>query len=318
MPKPKGGLGRGLGALIPQGLPRQEDAQQHVATTAPQAQMAEEQTVAVAPTSFGILEVPTENISPNPHQPRQAIRPAELDELAASIREHGVLQPLVVTRAGEGRYSLIAGERRWRASILAGLSAVPVLVKEASSREMLELALVENLQRADLNPLEEAAAYRSLVEEFGLKQDEVATRVGKSRQAVTNSLRLLRLPQAVQESLSLGLIQEGHARAILQVPTEEGQLRLLERTVAEGLNVRQVEALARRLAETGRGQVEEQPTSEQQPLYSEVRDLEESFRNALGTRVQLSRSSRGGKLVIYFYSNEELDRIYGTIVGEEE
>jgi ParB family chromosome partitioning protein len=185
---------------------------------------------------------------------------------------------------------------------------------------MLELALVENLQRADLNPLEEAAAYKSLVDEFGLKQEEIASRVGKSRVAVGNALRLLKLPPAVQESLVLGLISEGHARAILQVPSEDAQLKLLHHTVANGLSVRQVEALARRLAAQPESapQQKEEPDTTQPPLYSEVHALEDRFRTALGTKVQLSRSSRGGKLVIYFYSDEELDRIYGTIVGDDE
>jgi ParB family chromosome partitioning protein len=300
MPKPKGGLGRGLGALIPPEITPDATVTTQTAT------------------DRGTLDVPVGSITPNPHQPRQAMEPHELEELAASIREHGVLQPLVVTRTANGKYSLIAGERRWRASMLAGLKTVPVLVKEASSREMLELALVENLQRADLNPLEEATAYKALVDEFGMKQEQVATRVGKSRQAVTNSLRLLRLPEAAQESLALGLITEGHARAILQVPTEAGQLRLLERTVADDLNVRQVEALARRLAEAA-NQQEKRTASQQEetPLYDELRELQERIMYALGAKVQLSRSRRGGKLVIYFSSDEELDRIYGAIVGEE-
>jgi ParB family chromosome partitioning protein len=183
---------------------------------------------------------------------------------------------------------------------------------------MLEMALVENIQRADLNPMEAALAYKSLVEDFGLTQEVVAERVGKSRTAVTNALRLLKLPAQVIEALSLELIEEGHARALLQVQNEQLMLRLLERTVADGLNVRQVEALARRLAGQGEPEAEREGAGEQkEELYSEARVLEERFRNALGTKVQLSRSSRGGKLVIYFYSDEELDRIYGTIVGEE-
>ena len=268
----------------------------------------------------GLFEVPIESISPNPYQPRQDMHADSLEELAVSIREHGVLQPLVVTGSGNGTYALIAGERRWRAARLAGLDTVPIIVKEATSSEMLELALVENLQRSDLNPIEAASAYRSLVEEFGLNQEEVAARVGKSRSAVSNSLRLLTLPPEVQQSLLLGMIQEGHARAILQVPDAAGQLRLLEHAVADGLSVRQVEALARRMSEAA-GQDEEptKPTpAADVALYDELRALEERFRNALGTKVQLSRSSRGGRLVIYFYSEEELDRIYGTIVGEEE
>lgn len=313
MAKRKGGLGRGLGALIPQTPPEQATQ-----PTEQPGRLPEEVDVSPSTPEAGIVEVATGDIGPNPRQPRQEMKSEELDELAASIREHGLLQPLVVTRVGGG-YLLIAGERRWRAAILAGLERVPAVVKEASSQEMLELALVENLQRADLNSLEEAAAYRSLVEEFGLKHDEVAARVGKSRGAVANSLRLLRLPLPVQEALALGIITEGHARAILQVPAEEGQLRLLEHTVASDLSVRQVEALARRLAEAaGQPQKPEDSEAEQPSLYDPVRDLEDRFRNALGTKVQLSRSSRGGKLVIYFYSDEELDRIYGTIVGEDE
>lgn len=321
----KGGLGRGLGALIPRGPAQQEDADQpqseavstdNTPVEAPLAPAAPAPDTTLSSQQGGLIEVSVDQISPNPRQPRQEMRPQELDELAASIREHGVLQPLVVTHAEEGKYHLIAGERRWRAAILAGLTVVPVIVKEATSREMLELALVENLQRADLNPLEEAHAYQSLLEEFGLRQEDISTRVGKSRQAVTNALRLLRLPHVVQESLTLGLITEGHARAILQVPGEEEQIRLMEAAVAEGLNVRQVEALARRLAERPEHKPE-RVEKQQEPLYKEVEALEEQFRTALGTKVQLSRSRRGGKLVIYFYSDEELDRIYGTIVGED-
>lgn len=317
MPKQRGGLGRGLSALIPPGPAPTEEARQEEPAT--EQQQFAPGGAPLAPAQ-GNLNAPVASISPNPRQPRQTMQPEQLEELAVSIREHGLLQPLIVARAEQpGKYNLIAGERRWRAAILAGLETVPVIVKEASPRGMLELALVENLQRADLNPLEEALAYRSLVDDFGLKQEEVAARVGKSRSAVVNSLRLLRLPAAAQESLALGLILEGHARAILQVPDQEQQLRLLERTVSDGLSVRQVESLARRLAEQA-AQPGEQNKEEprQTPLYNPMRDLEDRFRNALGTKVQLSRSSRGGKLTIYFYSDEELDRIYGTIVGEEE
>lgn len=321
MPKPKGGLGRGLNSLIPSGGQGQEEqtggpVQAHIPGMA-QMQPAGG---AVEVRATGLLHVPVDSISPNPHQPRGAFHEADLEGLAASIREHGVLQPLVVTEAGRGRYNLIAGERRWRACRLAGLEHVPVLIKEATSTEMLEMALVENLQRADLNPLEEAAAYRSLVDEFNLKQEEVAARVGKSRAAVANSLRLLRLPPAVLEAVASGAIEAGHARAILQVPGTEGQLLLAERIVSEGLNVRQAEAYARRMAEQpedNEDDKEEAGADKQKPLFDPLRSLEDRFRNALGTRVQLSRSRRGGRLVIYFYSDEELDRIYGAIVHEE-
>src|SRR3954447_4874198 len=336
MPKPKGGLGRGLNSLIPQQpyAPQTDTASESrsgeplsTEVAPPPEPVADlpvgstrQDTVMLTEYAPGFLDAPIASITPNPHQPRQAMRETDLDDLAASIREHGVLQPLVVTRA-EGRegYTLVAGERRWRAALLAGLNTVPVVVKEATPREMLELALVENLQRADLNPLEEAAAYKSLLDDFGMTQEDVSTRVGKSRVAVTNSLRLLTLPRPVQESLAAGLITAGHARAILQVQGEADQLRLLELAVADGLSVRQVEALARQLAERpAPPKQEEKVHEEEEPIFNEVRELEDRFRNALGTRVQLSRSSRGGRLVIYFYSNEELDRIYGTIVGDDE
>ena len=327
MQKRKGGLGRGLGSLIPQG-PAAGGEETDADHAANHAQVAASASVAPAARQAAPhaqdspLAVPTGAIVPNPHQPRQALAPDELEELADSIREHGVLQPLLVTRpAGGDSYVLVAGERRWRAAMKAGLDTVPVVVKEASSRQMLEMALVENLQRADLNPLEEASAYRALVDEFGLKQEEVAARVGKSRVAVGNSLRLLKLPEPILEALAQGQITEGHARALLQVPGETEQVWLLQKIIADGLNVRQVEAFARKLAERAE-QAEKADASETREqgkeLFDENRALEDRFRDVLGTRVQLSRSSRGGKLVIYFYSNEELDRIYGTIVGQEQ
>lgn len=319
MPKHKGGLGRGLDSLIPTSTQATSDSQ-------PQATPAADASSQTAPDrqtpQAGVLVVSVDSIAPNPRQPRGAFDVEGLEDLAASIREHGVLQPVVVTQAGsKGSYNLIAGERRWRAAMLAGLEQVPVIVKEATSREMLELALVENLQRADLNPLEEATAYRALVDDFGMKQDEVADRVGKSRQAVTNSLRLLGLPHDIQAALNAGDITAGHARALLQVHDTEMQLQIAQRIVSEGLNVRQVEALARRLAE--QAAAEEEATDEEpqeghgDSLYDPIRDLEEQFRTALGTKVQLSKSRRGGRLVIYFYSDEELERIYGTIIRDE-
>jgi ParB family chromosome partitioning protein len=233
MPR-KRGLGRGLDALIP---------------TDPEQQPQVKDDVWDA-TRGGLVEVPVDAVQPNPRQPRFSINENELAELAASIREHGLIQPLIVTRLGplsseESGYQLIAGERRWRAAHLAGLARVPVVVKEAAPQEILELALVENLQRADLNPLEEAQAYRQLIDEFGLTQEQVATRVGKSRVAVTNTLRLLRAPQAVQQALLAGEIHEGHARALLTLETAAAQEAALVTVVKQGLNVRQTEALVR-------------------------------------------------------------------------
>ncbi len=255
----------------------------------------------------GVIEVPLASISPNPHQPRAPIRDQDLVELAASIQEHGILQPLLVTRAGEG-YQLIAGERRWRAARLAGLQEVPVLVKDVAPREMLELALVENLQRADLNPLEEAAAYFQLLEEFGLTQEQIARRVGKSRVAVTNTLRLLKLSTPVQEALLAGKISEGHARALLGLEQAEAQEAALRTVLRNGLSVRQTEELVRQMSAA-----REHKTAREKP--PETRALESRFREALGTKVNLTRTEKGGRIIIYFYSDEELDALYERIVG---
>jgi ParB family chromosome partitioning protein len=254
--------------------------------------------------------VPVAAITPNPMQPRSAMDPETLAELAASIREHGLLQPLIVTCNGPDQYQLIAGERRWQAARLAGLTTVPAIVKEASPQEVLELALVENIQRADLNPLEEASAFRQLVDEFGLTQEQVAQRVGKSRVAVTNILRLLRLPAEVRQALAGGSISEGHARALLALPTSEAQLAALEVVVQKDLSVRQTEELVRRLlAQPPQPQPPEVPNPEAQAL-------EQEFRDTLGTKVNLYRDRRGrGRLVIHFYSEEELQAIYDLIVG---
>lgn len=285
----KSGLGKGLGALIP---------------------VAEEETAA-AP---GVAEVSLASITPNPHQPRAPIRDQDLVELAASIEEHGIIQPLIVTKALDG-YQLIAGERRWRSARLAGLPTVPVIVKDVAPNEMLELALVENVQRADLNPLEEAMAYRQLTEEFGLTQEQVARRVGKSRVAVSNTLRLLKAARAVQEAVLEGKLSEGHARALLGLEHASAQEAALKTVLKKDLNVRQTEELVRRLLGLRRKDGEQRPAREVSP---EMRALETHFRETLGTKVNLTRSGEGGRIVIYFYSEEELDALYGRIVGSEQ
>jgi ParB family chromosome partitioning protein len=282
----KRGLGKGLEALIP---------------------------VAAGERPAGIAEVSVDDIAPNPMQPRQTLDPESLEELAASIREHGLIQPLIVSSAVPGLdnapYQLIAGERRLEAARLAGLSTVPVIVKEATPQEMLALALVENIQRADLNPLEEANAYRQLMDEFGLTQEQVADQVGKSRVAVANTVRLLRLPAAVKSALAGGQISEGHARALLGLDQEDAQLRALKTVIKQRLNVRQTEELVRRMLTVP------QPRQEKS-TSPETESLERTFRERLGTKVRLFRSKRGGKLIIHFYSEEELQAIYDVIVGE--
>ncbi len=317
----KGGLGRGLDALIPQTATAPDEAPQglepHVDAAGPSVEMVrtEKETLPGLP---GLLEVGVESIVPNPRQPRQEMRAEELDELAASVAEHGILQPLVVTRTSEeGIYSLIAGERRWRAAILAGLTTVPAIVKEASSREMLELALVENLQRADLNPIEEAAAFQRLLEEFGLTQEEVAARVGKERSTVANAVRLLRLPTSVRQLVEERRLSMGHARALLGLDTE-GAIEVAARTVvAKGLSVRGTEELVRKQA-TSKGRSERiRPEAPTGPSAS-VRDLEERLTRSLGGPVTIDEdalppggepSKRGGTVSLRYLDLDHLDRL---------
>jgi ParB family chromosome partitioning protein len=298
------GLGRGLDALIPPAP----------SGTAPQGGQEGTQVQA------GVLTVPVTDIIPNPRQPRTSIPAEALSELAASIREHGMIQPLIVTRArptGPARYQLIAGERRWRAAQMAGLEAVPVLVKEATSQQLLELALVENIQRADLGPLEEAAAFQALMTEFRLSQQDVAERVGKSRVAIANTVRLLNLPASLKALLSDGALTEGHARALLGLSSPEAMTQAAEQVVARDLTVRQTEELVRRLQTVidARDVDPEEPAPLGDSDALLTRRLEASFRDALGTKVALTRGRKGGRLVIHFYSDEELQAIYEQIVG---
>jgi ParB family transcriptional regulator, chromosome partitioning protein len=271
------GLGRGLGALIPRA-------------------------------TVGLREIPVDAIRPNPWQPRTHFDAQELEELAQSIREHGVLQPVLVSQQPDGSFQLITGERRWRAVQLAGMPTVPAMVKEATPQASLELALVENIQRRDLNPLEEAQAFRQLIDEHGLTQEQLGQRIGKSRVAITNTLRLLQLAEPVREALAAGSITEGHARAILMAEGEPQRLQLLARVLANHLSVRDTEALARQM-----NSAEPSPPAEALP-DPDVERLEEAFRQALGTRVRLLRGRRGGRLVIHFFSDEELQGIYEAIV----
>jgi len=275
-------LGRGLGALIPQRT-----------TDAP-----------------AVADVPLSRVTPNPHQPRRRIDEADLEELAASIREHGVLQPVLVTETLDG-YQLIAGERRVRAARLAGLDHIPALIRQLADRDQLEVALVENVQRADLDPIDEALAYRQLVDEFGLTQDRVAERVGKARSSVANTMRLLELHPDVQAAIADGRLTEGHGRALGGLSVE-GQGHVLGTVLGQGLSVRQTEELVRRLREP-RG-----PAAETAPARSvdpDLERLEEDLRNRLGTKVRLSRSRKGGRIVIEYYSDEELGRLYERLIG---
>jgi len=270
------GLGRGLGALIPRA-------------------------------TVGLRDIPVDAIRPNPWQPRTHFDEQELEELAESIRVHGVLQPVLVSQQRDGTFQLITGERRWRAVQLAGMPTVPAMVKEATPQASLEMALVENIQRRDLNPLEEAHAFRQLIEEHGLTQEQLGQRIGKSRVAVSNSLRLLHLPEPVREALANASISEGHARAILMANGEAERLRLLERVLADHLNVRETETLAREMNAARQRAAQPAPDPD-------VERLEDEFRQALGTRVRLVKGRRGGRLVIHFFSDDELQGLYQSIV----
>jgi ParB family chromosome partitioning protein len=279
------GLGRGINSLIPQ---RSSN------TPAPS-------------------EIPLVRIRPNPYQPRHRSEEAEIESLAESIREHGVLQPILVTELLDG-YQLVAGERRFRAAQLAGLERIPAVVRQLSDRDRLELALVENLQRADLNAIEEARAFRQLINEFSLTQEQVAMQVGRARATVANTLRLLEMDEDIQDAVAGGQISEGHARAMggLEGPA---QRQLLAAIVARGLSVRQTEELARRLRDGASESAARATRRAARTLDADLERVEEDLRRALGTKVSLARTRRGGRIVIEYYSDEELGRLYDRLTG---
>lgn len=256
----------------------------------------------------GVRDVDIDRIEAGAGQPRRRFDERALQELAASIREHGVVQPLVVSVAGDDRYRIVVGERRWRASRLAGLERVPVVIKDVSDRQTLEIALVENVQRADLDALEEATAYQRLMQDFDLTQQQVAKQVGKSRAAVANTLRLLALPAALQRAISDRRITEGHARALLPLPDERSQMAMLERIERDGLNVRQTEDIVRRSLEPGA----QKPSARKSP---DVVAVEDQLRRSLGTRVSVRESKQGGRIVIEYYSEDEFQTLYDRLTG---
>lgn len=296
------GLGRGLASLIPQKKkPEETDASENL----------HQEISAVQPASIqdDFLEVPIEKIATNPQQPRHDFNEGELQELAESIKRHGIIQPLVVTKIAPEQYELIAGERRLKAAKLAGLELVPVIIREeAGEREKLEIALVENIQRHDLNVVEEARAYKKLIEEFDLTQEDIAGRVGKSRSAVANKVRLLGLPIEIQRALIEGKISEGHARSILAIENPEKQRALFELILKDNLTVRQTEDKVREVTvSTHKRRVGPYAGN------LEFREKEEQLSAALGTKVQIKKSGGGGKIIVDFYSPEELESISGKI-----
>ena len=280
----KKALGRGLGALIPT---RSAEAPSPAA---------------------GLAEIPVDQISPNPYQPRKTFNESSIEELARSVREHGIVQPLVVTRLGDRKYQLIAGERRFRAAQRAGLSKVPVVIKEkVRDSDTLQIALIENIQREDLNPIEEANAYHQLHEEFGLTQEEISKQVGKERSTIANFLRLLKLPDGVKKLLASGQLSMGHARAILAVASAKQQEQLAERVVKRNLNVRQTEVLA----------AEKSPKAAEPEKEKDVftRDAEDKLTRTLRSKVEIDRKRRGGVIRVRFGSEEELIRLVDEMMG---
>lgn len=280
------GLGRGLGALI-------DDF------TVPAAQ---EQ----------ITTLPLQKIEPNPKQPRRTFDPEALQSLADSIAEHGVVQPLAVRDAGNGYYQIIAGERRWRAARLAGLTELPVVVLDADDQTVMELALIENLQRQDLNPMEEAEGYRVLMEEYGLTQEQAAARVGKSRPAVANALRLLALPDEVRAMVEEGTLSAGHARAVLTLSSRHLQMTAAQKIIALRLSVRQAEAMCKRMA------VEEKPKKVRPALTVDyVGECEKALTKQLGRKVRIVSGKRKGRFELEYYGQEDLQRLYEILLAIE-
>lgn len=289
------GLGRGLGSLIPQKAP---------AASAPSAPTASDGPVSdsAVRAENRILHIPVTDIVPNSEQPRIEFRHHELDDLANSIREHGIIQPLVVTTRPSGGYELIAGERRFRAAKIVGLQTVPAVVRNTKEDDKLVLALIENIQREDLNPMEEARGYARLMSEFGFTQEDVAKRVGKARSTVANTVRLLELPDEIQEAIASGRISAGSARAILSLKDPKSQITFFRKLIGANLNTRQAESAAR----TSLGKAARDP---------EVVAAEEQLRNRLGTRVEIKKRGTKGNIVIAFFSEEEYDGVMGAILS---
>jgi ParB family chromosome partitioning protein len=279
-------LGKGLGALLPE---------------------------------FGQAELKTllycgiEEIIPNRSQPRKHFDESKLQELAESIKEKGILEPLIVRRTDQG-YELIVGERRWRAAQKAGLKEVPVIVKEVEGREVLEISLIENLQREDLNPIEAAEAFKHLIEEFNLSQEDLSKRIGKDRTTITNTLRLLKLPLEVRNQLLQNRITSGHARAILSLESKEKQKELCALIIKKGLSVREAESIAKRWAEKPKKSIT--PVKPRGDLESQLSSLQDSMRKYLGTKVHITQKGKRGKIEIEYYSHEDLERIVEAILGK--
>ena len=299
---PRKALGKGIASLLPgRYVPS--------AVTTPAAAVEQKGS---AEAGNALLELPIDQIQPNPLNPRTIFQKEKLDELAQSIKANGIIQPLVVRKADDGTFQLIAGERRWRASKLAGLEKVPVVVQNFAEDRLLEITLIENIQREDLNPIEVAQAFEKLSQEHGLSHEEIGNRTGKDRSTVSNTLRLLRLPTPIQLLLAEQKLSMGHARAILGLPTEELQCELAEKAAASALSVRQVEQLVQKVGHASTIRTVEEIVVDPN-VKAAIRELE----STLGTRVRIvEKGPNKGRIEIEYYSSDDLDRIYTQIVGE--
>ena len=288
-------LGKGLGALIPE----MEDTDTETGD---------------------VKEVPISNIKPNPYQPRKNFDESKLEELASSIREHGIIQPLMLTPHKDGGYMVVAGERRWRAATLAEMDSIPAVIKEVEEQTLLQVALIENLQREDLNPIEEAQAYQRLINEFSLTQDHLSKRIGKSRSAIANTLRLLSLPERVQHALSSGYLTEGQARPLLAIKNKEILQEVSERLIQGHYTAREVEKMVSKLInkkeETSHKEQNEERTQEEGEPEANMfyEDLRETLQEYLGTRVKISPKKKGGSVEIEYYGKEDLERVVSLIM----
>jgi ParB family transcriptional regulator, chromosome partitioning protein len=311
MPQPKRGLGKGLGALIPTGPPASVSV-----SGAPgewTARQMQDDAAGAEIAGAYLEELAVSAITANPRQPRQVFDEDSLAELAASIEAVGLLQPVVVRRTRSGRYELIMGERRWRACQLAGIDVIPAIVRETSDDDMLREALIENLHREQLNPLEEAAAYQQLLDDFAATHEELARRVGRSRPHISNTIRLLGLPPAVQKRVAAGVLSAGHARALLGVEDPAAQEELARRIVAEGLSVRATEEIVALGAQPAKGP---RAPGVRTPVAPGLKDLADRLSDVFDTRVKVELGQRKGKIVVEFGSLEDLERIVRSISPE--
>ncbi|MGH3394670.1 MAG: ParB/RepB/Spo0J family partition protein [Streptosporangiaceae bacterium] len=311
MPQPKRGLGKGLGALIPTA-----PASMAPGSVYPPGADYQEAQFGSSVAGAYFEEVPVGAVTPNPRQPRQVFDEDLLTELAESIKIVGLLQPVVVRRVEPGRYEIVMGERRWRACQLAGLDVVPAIVRETSDTDLLRDALIENLHREQLNPLEEAAAYQQLLDDFSATHDELARKIGRSRPHISNTIRLLNLPAAVQKRVAAGVLSAGHARALLSVPDAATQEHLAHRIVAEGLSVRAVEEIVALGAAGTPATPANRKRAGKAPVAPALKDLADRLSDVFDTRVRVELGQRKGKIVVEFATLDDLERIVGSIAPE--